>query len=114
MINDLQPKCPSVKYVDDTTIYHISSEPDSNTIQNEADYVLEWSNVNNMRLNATKTKEMIINFSKKTQHFQPISINGVEIERVKCFKVLGVHLSSDLTWKNHVDYITSPGNQQGL
>ena len=52
------------------------------TMQNTINEINEWSANNNMKLNASKTKEMIISFDKDTPNAQPIIFNGSEIERV--------------------------------
>ena len=35
-----------------------------------------------------------------------LKINGVSIERVKEFRFLGIVLNENLTWSNHIDYIS--------
>ena len=39
--------------------------------------------------------------------FQPLFLNGSLIERVDTYKLLGVHISKDLTWNNHCEAIAS-------
>jgi hypothetical protein len=57
--------------------------------------------------NTKKTKEMIIHFGKKLtiDSIPPLTIDGDRIERVSYFKLLGVIISSDLSWEQHVSYI---------
>ena len=57
-INDLRIPGPAltIKYVDDTTILHSSSDPEDKTLQNAANLLSDWSLDNKMRLNAKKTK----------------------------------------------------------
>ena len=43
--------------------------------------------------------------------FNPITINGTEIERVQSFKLLGVFITCDLTWNRHINYITSKASR---
>ena len=43
LINDLTTNCPNIKYVDDTTIYHISSNPHDDSLQQATDTVFSWS-----------------------------------------------------------------------
>ena len=79
-------------------------------LQESADIITYWSMNNDMRINATKTKEMIICFCRNDNHIASIPrivIDNNDIERVAQAKVLGVTLSSDLTWNAHVDTIVS-------
>ncbi|KAI3376661.1 hypothetical protein L3Q82_016480, partial [Scortum barcoo] len=43
----------------------------------------------------------------------PLSINGTStVERVSSFRFLGVHISEDLTWTHHTDFITKSARQR--
>ena len=75
-----------------------------------ADVITDWSRHNDMRINARKTKEMIICFCRNDNHdasIPRIVLDDNDIERVTQDKVLGVTLSSDLCWNAHVDTIVS-------
>ena len=68
---------------------------------------------NNMCLNPTKCKEISIDFLQYNGHVRlPITMGGTEIGCVKSFKLLGVYLSSDLTWATHVDYVLKKANRR--
>jgi len=60
-----------------------------------------------MAINTNKTKELLICFSKKVKitDIPRLHINGAEVDRVTTFKLLGVIISSDLSWDSHVAYI---------
>ena len=67
-------------------------------LQESADIITDWSRHNYMRINATKTKEMIICFCRNDNHVGSIPrivIDVNHIERVTHAKVLGVTLSAD-------------------
>eukprot|EP00061_Rhincodon_typus_P015860 g43777.t1 len=70
-----------------------------------------WYNENNLSLNVSKTKELIINFRKEGREHIPIYINRTEVERVKSIKFLGVMISNDLFWTSHVDAIVKKEQQ---
>ena len=109
-INDLQTPCPMFKYVDDSTVFDVCNNSSVPMLQESADIITDWSRNNDMRINATKTKEMIICFCRNDNHLASIPrivIDNNDIERVAQAKVLGVTLSSDLTWNAHVDTIVS-------
>jgi len=66
--------------------------------------------VNGMLININKSKEMVIYFGKQwciDDDVPPLCINSRNIERVVTFKLLGVVISSDLTWDAHVSYTLS-------
>jgi len=68
-------------------------------------YIVHSRSVNNgMHINENKTKQMLIHFGTKTDiHSVPsITANGKTIERVFYFKLLGVVISSELSWHPHV------------
>ena len=65
-----------------------------------------------MRLNPAKCKAMTIDFlNYDSCTWRPICTGGVVSERVKSFKLLGVHISEDLTWGVHCDYIVKIANR---
>lgn len=56
-----------------------------------------WCTDNSLSLNVSKTKVVDYRQSQRAGHV-PIHINGVEGERVRRYKFLGVHISEDLSW----------------
>ena len=107
-INDLTFSLPYIKYVDDTTVASISNDPDDPALQQALDDLCSWCGVNSMKINVNKTKEMVIYFGRRFQLSNiPMlkAINDASVARVNCFKLLGVHFSADLNWKQHVDFM---------
>ncbi len=59
--------------------------------------------MNNLVLNTTKTKEIILDFRGNCDADQsPLYINGEGVERVHTFIFLGVHISEDLSWSPNI------------
>src|SRR6218665_3837129 len=85
-----------VKYSDDT--YFIVPASARFTVSAELKHIFSWASLNNLRLNTSKSKEMIIR--RRSRFIPPQSIEGVE--RVKTMKVLGVVLSEDLIAATHI------------
>ena len=56
---------------------------------------------NKLTLNINKTKEMIVGFGKQQREHPPIHIDGTVVEKVECFKFLGVHITDKLKWSTH-------------
>ena len=59
-----------------------------------------------MQINSFKIKEMILGSASK-KDWPALTIGDTPLERVSAFKLLGVHISADLRWKIHIDYIIS-------
>ena len=52
---------------------------------------------------------MRISFSKSQQEFEPILINGYALEVVETVKLLGLNISSDLTWNIYINETVKKG-----
>jgi hypothetical protein len=48
-----------------------------------------------------KTKEMIVDYRKRTAESAPIHIDRAVVGRVESFKILGVHITNKLSWFKH-------------
>ena len=74
--------------------------------QMDIDTISDWVNCNNLTLNPTKCKTMVI--SRKRNSVKPhaqFTLNSSPLEQVETFKYLGILLSSDLSWSSHIDFI---------
>ena len=75
------------------------------SLQLPIDQITQWTECNNMSLNVKKTKELHISVFKKPVQFDNLTSAGTEINIVDNFKLLGITISSDLTWNTHIDVI---------
>ena len=64
----------------------------------EIDNITSWWDENNLFLNVSKTKEMIVDFRRNKCDIQPIFIDNSEVQQVGVFKFLGIYLTNDLSW----------------
>lgn len=114
MINDLLFDHEYVKYVDDTSIAAVSSDPLDDTLQKSADKLISWCIENGMKINSKKTQEMLLYFGSKYPKtaVPSIIIDGTKIERVHKFKLLGVIFNSHLNWNDHIDYILTKASKR--
>ena len=113
MINDLDCNLPIYKYVDDCTVYEIIPRSSTtSSLQLAIDQITEWTEYNNMSLNVKKTKELRISFLTKPVQFDNLTSAGTEINIVDNFKLLGVTISSDLTWNTHIDVICAKASRR--
>lgn len=57
-----------------------------------------WCEDNNLTLNLDKTKEIVVDFRRAHIQHPLVVIIGTAVERVTGTKLLGVHITEDLSW----------------
>ncbi|KAI4900347.1 hypothetical protein NFI96_028637, partial [Prochilodus magdalenae] len=103
----------SIKFADDTTVIGLITGGDETAYRREVAELVDWCDYNNLSLNTDKTKEMIVDPRRRRQELHtPLFIGETEVERVKNFKFLGVHISEDLTWLHNTHYIVRKSQQR--
>ena len=70
----------------------------------------EWAKVNHMKLNPSKCANMKVSFLQKDPLDRPLTIDNVPLQVVSTAKILGVHVSADLKWSNHVGEVLKKAN----
>ena len=108
MINDLlNERLDRWKYVDDSTAAE-SVMPDCNSkLQDLVDYIYNWTVKNNMKLNVTKCKEMVFDFSKEKRNFPLLQIDNIEVERVN-----SATIQNNMNWWVHVTKIVKKAGKR--
>ena len=76
--------------------------------------VEQWSTINKLQLNADKCKELVIDFKKVKHHFDAVTVNSQELERVDSVKLLGVTITNTLQWNCHVLTCNPKGQQENI
>ena len=108
MINDLDvaENKHLWKYVDDTTMSEVINKDQPNSaMQSYVDTVSLKSANNGMQLKESKCKELRINFSTGESSFDPIIITNKDIEVVHSVKLLGLTITDNLKWNNHIESV---------
>ena len=98
-----------VIYADDILLYRpIRTSGDYSALQDDIDALSNWATQNAMTFNATKCKHMTIS-RKRNRHTPapPLSLNGSTLEDVPTFKYLGILITSDLSWSQHIQDMCS-------
>ena len=70
----------------------------------------KYASDNHMKLNVGKTKLMLFNPCKNKDFMPDIMVEGCRVDLVEEFKLLGVVLSSNLSWHANTDYIVKRCN----
>jgi len=102
----LQTSCLMHKFIDDTTLFEFVAKSTTSCMKACCDELVHQSEEMRMNVNARKTKEMLIGPMAKDPP-PLLSLCGATVERVPVFKLLGVHVSSDLKWTKHIDAVVS-------
>ena len=90
-----------IKFADDTTVVGLITDNDEIAYREKVRDLARWCQNNNLSLNITKTKEMIVDYRKRRTEHVPILIDKAVVEHVESFKCLGVHINNKLEWSKH-------------
>ncbi|KAI4903986.1 hypothetical protein NFI96_007177 [Prochilodus magdalenae] len=93
------------KFSDDTAIVGCVCNGQEREYRSLVEDFVEWCTTNHLKLNITKTKEMCIDFRRSRPSQQPISIKGFDVEMVRSYKFLGVHLDERQDWSVNTDSV---------
>ena len=74
-----------IKFADDTTNSGFIKDNDEGNYRSQIANIVTWCDNNNLLLNVTKSKEMIIDFRKNKTIMEPLLINNTPVERVEVF-----------------------------
>ena len=118
-INDLPQclnHCKAILYADDTLLYHSARTVADlqHKINTDLESLSHWLNNNLLTLNNEKTKFMLFS-NKKQAHSHPdvtITMQNENIQREKTIKYLGITLSEDFSWHEHIDSMINKINQR--
>ncbi|TWW59213.1 hypothetical protein D4764_06G0007430 [Takifugu flavidus] len=97
--------CHLQKYSDDTVIVGYVENGQEDEYRDLVESFVRWSMENLLQLNVTKTKEMVVDFSKSKSPPSPVCISGKEVEIVPFYRFLGVQLDNKLEWSTNTDAV---------
>ena len=114
VVNDLKPLFSNsciIKYADDVSLLHFVRSSSDDHLQEEFDKCMRWSRCNYLPLNFSKCQ--VLDFcTKKCLSLTPVFFSGSPLPQVETAKILGVFLSSDLSWNAHISYIVSKASHR--
>ena len=92
--------------------FQLSLPADKSILQHQLSDLQEFTNMHHMKLNFSKTKCLPF-INSKTRDFMPeLSLEkGINLEVIYELKLVGLVVSSDLTWTAHVDYTVTRVNR---
>ena len=99
-------------YADDIVLFKpITTDLDLTTFQNDIVSVDSWAKANSLKLNVAKTKAITFSRKRHAPTFR-LSLNGSSIPIVTSLKFLGVTLSNNLSWSEHINNICLRSKRQ--
>jgi hypothetical protein len=102
--HDCTPICDSniiIKFADDTTVVGLIYPNDESAYRDEVQKLTAWCSDNNLALNSSKTKELVIDFRRKGEEPAPLYIKEDIVERV----------NEDLTWSVNIKALVKKAQQ---
>ena len=105
---DCKPRYDSniiVKFADDTTVIGLISDDDESAYRDDVKQLVSWCASNDLVLNVSKTKEIVVDFRKSKSVPSTLIVNNSEVEIVDSFKFLSIHITSNLSWSLHARYM---------
>ena len=114
-INDICYSSSVLKFIlfaDDTNLFHSSKSISDlqQVLNHEMSALSEWFKANRLSLNIDKTSYILFcagNARSIPQHSFELFIESFKVKQVESCKFLGVYLDEKLTWKTHIEQITS-------
>ncbi|KAK1791996.1 hypothetical protein P4O66_001780 [Electrophorus voltai] len=91
-----------VRFADNNIVMGLISDNHERDYLEEIKHLENWCQENNLLLNISKTKELIVDCRQKQQrHYQPVRIKGTT-----------VHISQDLSWSRHTNSLAKKARQR--
>lgn len=113
-INEHVQHSSVVSFADDTrVIKEVSSEADSDLLQNDLEALYRWTEQNNMSFNNNKFEHLMYSTVHNTNYVYTYKANdGSDIETKQAVRDLGVTLSCDGTFTIHINNVTKKARSQ--
>ena len=117
-VNDFGDKLENESYLfaDDSTLLKLYRPCDENlaveSINKDLSISSKWGDTWKLAFNANKSIAINFSLNNKKTNSMPIVLNNSLIQYVSKHKHLGVILSDDLKWSNHIDHVISSTNKK--
>lgn len=95
-----------IKFADDSTVIGLIIGGNETAYLKEMVELVDWCDHNNLSLNTDKTKDLIVDsWGKRQDQHTPLLIGEREVDWVKTFEFLDVHIIGDLTSSHNINHI---------
>ena len=101
-------------FADDTSLYMIVDNPNETARIMNADLEIinKWAKTWLVKFNPSKSESLLISRKVNRAVHPPLTMNSENIKEVEHHKHLGIYISHDGTWHEHINYITAKAWQR--
>ena len=94
-------------FADDTSLYIVVDDPitAANCLNTDLEKISRWAATWLVSFNPAKTESLLISRKLNRPQHPALSMQNHQINEVDSHKHLGIYLSNDCTWHEHVNYI---------
>jgi hypothetical protein len=101
----------AILFVDDCLLYRpIKTKADATKLQEDIDALQNWESTWQMSFNPDKCEVLRITNKRRNKIMANYYIHGQQLQIVDNAKYLGLTISKNLSWNNHVNNITKKTN----
>ena len=91
-----------IKIAEDTVVVGLITDNDETACREEVRELAVWCKDNNLSLNVSKTKELIVDYRKGGPNSPPITSTELKWSGSRVSSsLLGVHITNELSWTKH-------------
>ena len=110
--DDITENSNILLYADDTKLYReIVSLEDCELLQSDINTLGRWADENKMKFHPDKCKILSVTLQRSDTLNFTYNLSGISLEKAKFEKDLGVHVTSNLCWTKHCDYLYSKASR---
>ena len=84
-------------------LWHIYSYDNYTELQSDINLINNWTSENHLVFNTSKCKQMVISRKRNQYNFHTILLGNEALELVQRYKYLGVTITSNLSWSEHIN-----------
>ena len=94
-------------FADDTSLCLIVEHSGTAALclNNDPQTITDWEHNWFITVNPLKTQSLTISRKINKPYHPPLYMSGIQINEVNSHKHIGIYLSNDCTWHNHIEYI---------
>ena len=101
-----------LKFVVDAILEGLVSNSDDSEYCHQVNRMKSCCGNNDLQLNVSKIREIIVYFRKRNTRLAPLIINSDCIENMECLSILGTIIYSDLVWENNREAVVKKGQER--